>query len=76
MEIMRSTNYLKSGYTSSKVGDLYEVTTTTMSVFGSSDTSNNTMTWVIVIISLILVAVITYFKRQTILDFIKNIMNR
>jgi len=70
------TNYLKSGYTSSKVGDLYEVTTTTMSVFGSSDGSNNSLVWIISFVFLIIISVILYLKRKNIFDFINIIRNK
>lgn len=72
------TPYLLSGYDASKDGDVYEVTTSTMSVFGEASGDNSNFPWglTIGIISLIIVSFIGFIKRDKIFDFLSNLRNR
>ena len=71
------TPYLKSGYTASLDGDKYVVTSTTMGVFGENNSQNSPNLFLILsIISIIILGIVFFFKRDRILDFISNLRNR
>ena len=66
-------NYLKSGYSSSKNNSLYEVTSSTMSVFGSnSENSSNTPMIIFITIIVIISGIIIYLNRNKILNILKK----
>ena len=66
------TSFLKTNYSASKNKDnLYEVTASTMLTF-SQDDNNNSMLSIIVTISLIILSVIVYLKREKIISLIKK----
>lgn len=71
------TNHLKSGYSASLNEDsLYEVVSSTMSVFNKLETNNNTWVPIIIIISLVILGISIYFNHNKIFDFINSIRNR
>lgn len=72
------TPYLLSGYSIAKDGDVYEVTTSTMGVFSETSGEKGNFPWglVVGIISLIIVSVIGFIKRDKIFDFLSNLRNR
>ncbi|MBQ8472331.1 MAG: hypothetical protein IJ501_02380 [Bacilli bacterium] len=72
------TPYLITGYGSSKDGDVYEVISSTMSVFGETNGEYSNFPWglVIGIISLVIVSLIGFINRDKIFNFLSNIRNR
>lgn len=62
-------NYLKSGYSTSKNDNMYTVVSSTMSVFSFGNTNNNTSLFIIPVL-LVILGVIIYIYRDKISDFI------
>lgn len=70
-------NYLKAGYSSFKNSNsLYEVSSSTMGVFGlKNNNTNSPVALVLIISSVIILLIIMYLNREKILDIITKISN-
>lgn len=62
------TNYLKSGYSTSKNNDsMYEVIHNTMSTFKTNNTNNNNPSYIIIItLSIVVIGIVIYINRKKI----------
>jgi len=67
------TSYLKSGYSVNKNSNgVYEVVTSTMSVFGADNENNSTVKTILIITVLAVFSVVAYINRKKIFDLIKK----
>jgi len=66
------TDYLKGGYTTTKNSNsMYEVVSSTISVFKDSQENNKTTSLIVVIISIIVILSLLYLNRNRILKYFK-----
>ena len=66
-------SYLKPGYSVEKnKNSLYEVSKTTATVFNSNSSSNNYFSLVLAILGFIILSIIVYIKRDSIISFINK----